>query len=393
MSKQKIVVVGAGAFGGWTALMLLRKGYDVTLIEAWEAGHSRSSSGDETRIIRSVYEDKIYAEMTQRAMQLWRENEKVFSQRIFFPIGVLNLLGKNPVRWQKAAQHFDDLGIAYQAFSVQEARKKYPFINFDDIDYASIEWGGGYLLARMGCCVVKEAFIREGGTYKIAAALPFGAVQNIKNGRLAALQLADGTALEADAFVFACGAWLGKLFPEQIGDWVRPTRQEIFYFGVPQGSTIMRDLPVWCDYGTREAGILMYGIPAAESDAEGRGFKIGRDVAGEQIDPDTLERLNTAAEIAETRDFMAYRFPILRGMPLIEGRVCQYENTLDAHFIVDKLPETDNIWIAGGGSGHGYKHGAAVGDMLADMIAEERAIEPTFMFKRFDNLTETVERR
>jgi glycine/D-amino acid oxidase-like deaminating enzyme len=386
---QHIAVIGAGAFGGWSALMLQRKGYKVTLIDAWGAGNSLSSSGDETRIIRSVYADKIYAEMAHRAGQIWRENERNFHTKIFHPIGVLNLIGKDDSRLKAALRHFDDLQLKYRAFSLKEAAKKYPYFNLDGINEVVLDAGGGYLLARMGCHVVKERFVKEGGTYKVAAAQPL----SIKNGALAGVQLSDGTMVLADQYVFACGAWLGKLFPEAIGALVRPTRQEIFYFGVPAGSDIMAKTPVWCDFSSVWENVMMYGIPATGSDAEGRGFKIGEDVLGDTCDPNTQERQATAKCLEKVRTFMHHRFPTLQGMPLIEARVCQYENTPDAHFIIDKLPNTQNAWILGGGSGHGYKMGAVVGEMITELIEEKAKVNPLFGFDRFKQLSEHVTRR
>ena len=388
--KQHIAVIGAGAFGGWTALMLQRRGFRVTLVEAWSAGNSRASSGDENRIIRSVYADRIYVEMAQRSAQLWLENEAQFGgMKIFHPVGVLNLNGRDATRWTAAAKHFQDLGINFLDFSPKEAAKRYPFIHFDGIENVSLEVGGGYLLARMGCYVVAQAFVREGGTLKIADARPL----SILNERLEGVRLSDGSTLVADQYIFACGAWLGKIFPSEIGQKIRPTRQEVFYFGVPSGSNILSQLPVWCDYGAYKSDVLLYGIPASGSDAVGRGFKVGKDVAGADFDPDDDERLVSPHFLKEIRDFVAHRFPILRGAPLIESRVCQYENTPDAHFILDKLPTAANVWIVGGGSGHGYKHGAAVGEMMADLLLEKRTVEPTFSFARFSGALHKVERR
>ena len=387
--KQHIAVIGAGAFGGWTALMLLRNGYKVTLIDAWGAGNSRSSSGDETRVIRSVYADKIYAEMAHRAGQIWRENEKAFNAKIFHPIGVLNLIGKEASRLKAALNHFDDLGFKYEEFSIKDAAKSYPHINLEDINQVVLENNGGYLLARMGCHVVKEQFVKEGGDFKIAAAHPL----SISNEKLEGIQLSDGSKLIADTYVFACGPWLGKLFPEEIGSLIRPTKQEIFYFNTPAGCDILEKLPVWCDFSSLWENVMMYGIPGAGSDAMARGFKAGKDVAGEDFDPDTSERFISESSVKEVQQFIHHRFPILRGMGLLESRVCQYENTPDAHFIIDKLPTANNVWIMGGGSGHGYKMGAVVGEMMVKWINEETEVNPIFGFKRFENLGEKVERR
>lgn len=387
--KQHIAVIGAGAFGGWTALMLLRNGYKVTLIDAWGAGNSRSSSGDESRVIRSVYADKIYAEMAHRSGQIWRENEKAFGTRIFHPIGVLNLIGKDDSRLKAALNHFDDLGFKYEEFSIKDAAKRYPHINLEDINQVVLENNGGYLLARMGCHVVKEQFVKEGGDFKIAAARPL----NTLNETLQGVELSDGSKLIADSYIFACGPWLGKLFPDEIGSLIRPTKQEIYYFNTPAGCDILEKLPVWCDFSSFWDDVMMYGIPAAGSDAMVRGFKAGKDVAGEDFDPDTPERLISEFHWKEVQEFIHHRFPILRGMGLLEFRVCQYENTPDAHFIIDKLPTANNVWIMGGGSGHGYKMGAVVGEMMVDLVKGDTEVNPIFSFERFKNLREKVERR
>jgi glycine/D-amino acid oxidase-like deaminating enzyme len=387
--KQKIVIIGAGAFGGWTALTLLRKGYDVTLVDAWGAGHSRSSSGDETRVIRSVYVDKIYVEMVQRAMHIWRENEPQFGQKIFHEIGVLNLIGQDDSRLNAALKHFDSLNLPYEELSLKETKKRYPHFNLEDISQVVMDTEAGYLLARMGCHVVKEAFVKEGGDYRLSEARPL----SILNEKMEGITLSDGSKLTADHYVFACGPWLGKLFPEEIGSLVRPTRQEVFYFNVPAGCDIIERTPVWCDFSSLYQNVMMYGIPAGGSDAAGRGFKIAEDVLGNDFDPDTTEREITARWLDKARHFMHHRFPILRGMPLSESRVCQYENTPDAHFLIDKLPTASNVWVMGGGSGHGYKMGASVGEMMTKLISGEVDVNPIFSFNRFKNLTEKVERR
>lgn len=409
-NKTKIAVIGAGALGGWTALMLQRAGYKVTLIDAWGAGNSRSSSGDETRVIRSVYVDKIYTEMAHRAAQLWRENEKGFGMKIFHPIGVLNLIGQDDSRLKSALKHFDELDFPYQEFSKQQAAKRYPYFNLEDINQVVLENNGGYLLARMGCYMVKERFVKEGGTYKLAEVLPpdragdnnpKSEIQNLKSNiplsilgeKLEGIKLSDGSALKADHYVFACGPWLGKIFPDEIGSLIRPTRQEVFYFNTPKGCDILERTPVWCDFSSLWENVMMYGIPAPDSDAGGRGFKIAEDVLGETMDMDTAERQPTARWLDKAREFMHHRFPILRGMPLVESRVCQYENTPDAHFIIDKLPTASNVWVMGGGSGHAYKMGAAVGEMMVKLVGGEGEIESLFSFERFKNLKEKVERR
>src|SRR6187402_1235210 len=88
--SSSVVVVGAGAFGGWTALYLQRQGFKVTLVDAWGSGNSRSSSGDETRVIRSTYgANEFYFDLNVRALELWKQFEKEWERKVFHNTGVL----------------------------------------------------------------------------------------------------------------------------------------------------------------------------------------------------------------------------------------------------------------------------------------------------------------
>ena len=196
-------------------------------------------------------------------------------------------------------------------------------------------------------------------------------------GELSSVQLTDGSRLTADAFVFACGPWLGALFPDVIGERVRPTRQEVFFFGTPAGDRRFTEeaLPVWADHGTR----FMYGIPGNEW----RGFKVADDTRGPLFDPTTGERKPSDAALQIAREYLAYRFPGLAGAPLVESRVCQYEESPDEHFIIDRHPAAGNIWLVGGGSGHGFKHGPAVGELVARLVLTGEAPDEQFKLSRF----------
>ncbi|OLD59450.1 MAG: hypothetical protein AUF60_05530 [Gemmatimonadetes bacterium 13_1_20CM_69_28] len=191
------------------------------------------------------------------------------------------------------------------------------------------------------------------------------------------VRCSDGSELAGDAYVFACGPWLGKLFPDVIGDRVRATRQEVFFFGTPPGDARFTEeaLPVWADH----ANHFMYGIPGNEW----RGFKVADDARGPVFDPTAGERLPSPEALRSARDYLAFRFPALKDAPLLEARVCQYENSPDEHFIVDRHPRADNVWLVGGGSGHGFKHGPAVGELVAGLVLDGHAPDPQFRLDRF----------
>lgn len=372
--KPHLVVVGAGAFGGWTALHLLRRGARVTLLDAWGAGNSRASSGGETRITRATYgPDQIYVEMVLRSQQLWRENEARWQRTFFRPIGVLWMTGTDD-RYEKAALPLlRAAGHAFEVLTAAEAAQRNPQVNFEGVRWAILEKDAGYLTARLACQAVLDGFVSEGGEYRPLAATA-GAIEG---GELRGLQLSDASRLVADHNVFACGPWLPKLFPDVLGQLIQPTRQEVFFFGAPAGDTRFSEdsLPAWIDNGER----IFYGIPGNQ----GRGFKLADDTRGVAFDPTSGERVPSVEGLRAARDYLGFRFPALKDAPLLEARVCQYENSPDHHFILDRHPRAANLWLIGGGSGHGFKHGPAVGELVAEMVLAQKSPQPFFALSRF----------
>lgn len=357
-----VVVVGAGSFGGWTALHLLRRGLNVTLVDAWGPGHSRSSSGDETRVIRSTYgNNRFYFDLNVRALQLWKENEKKWNRKLFHNAGVLWLC------YQESTPLVDDSvpfanahGMPYEYLELPELRRRYPLVNTDDLHHGWLDPFGGYLMARESTRAVAEAFVHEGGTFLQAHARP----GKIIHGKMQDIALSIGVTLQADAYVFACGSWMGQVFPEVLGKVITCTKQEAYYFGIPQADSEAYDaMPAWVDVDGND---YYYGIPGNAS----RGFKIGVDRRGESFDPTHGERLANPQVLERARKFIAHRFPGLKNAPLVENRVCPYENSPDGNFIFDKHPDASNVIFLGGGSGHGFKHGPALGEHVANTIVE-----------------------
>lgn len=370
----RVAVVGAGAFGGWTALYLLRSGFTVTLIDAWGPGNSRSSSGDETRVIRSTYgNNKFYFDLNVRALQLWKEHEQQWKTRLFQNKGVL---------WFCYSEHtplVDDsipyaqaYGMPYEKLSMAELEKRYPIVNTTDLHHAYFDAHGGCLRAREACQAVVKSFINEGGTYIQALAKP----GMKEGGRLKNVQLTNGDSVIADRFIFACGSWLGFLFPEVLGNLITCTKQEVYYFGVPASKAAsFENFPVWVDVdGTN----FYYGIPGNNY----RGFKIGVDERGESFNPSTGDRTYNATVLQKAKNFIAHRFPDLMDAPLVESRVCPYENSPDGNFLFDQHPEVANLYFLGGGSGHGFKHGPALGEMIGQIMNGTTKIPALFLMGR-----------
>jgi glycine/D-amino acid oxidase-like deaminating enzyme len=374
ISKVHVAVIGAGAFGGWTALNLLRSGARVTLLDAWGPGNSRASSGGETRVIRGSYgPNQPYTRLAMRALELWKEYELQWSRKFFFPIGVLWMAERDDAFERGSLPLLKDAGVPFEQLSAVELSRRWPQINFQDVDWGIYEPESGYLLARSSAQEVVEQFVVGGGEYRQVAVESNG----LDSGDWKSLTLSDGSQLTADRYIFACGPWLGKMFPSTIGPRLVSTKQDVFFFGAPAGDARFdeSELPVWAEHG----GHFMYGIPGAQ----GRGFKIGDDTRGPEFDPTSGERLVSEDRLAVVRRYLAHRFPGMRDAPLVETRVCQYENTPDHNFIIDRHPANQNVWIVGGGSGHGFKHGPALGEMVARLVLRDEVAEKIYGLARF----------
>ena len=371
-----MVVIGAGSFGGWTALYLLRKGYRVTLVDAWGPGNARASSGGETRILRATYGTLApYVRLAARAFQLWEEHETRWKRRLFVRTGSLRLKTRNDDTYERVSMPLlKEQGLTLEELSLDAARTRFPQFSFENVRRVFWEAGAGYLFAREACRTVLEGFLAEGGEYRVARAT----VGEIAGGELHGVKLGDGTQLVADRYLFACGPWLRELIPEVVGDLIRPTRQEVFFFGTPPGDTRFLDpqMPAWVD--SRET-CIWYGTPGNG----GRGFKVADDSRGVLFDPTNGDRTPSPEALALAREELAYRFPALKDAPLVDARVCQYEETPDGNFIFDRHPLARNLWILGGGSGHGFKHGPALGELASAIIAGEKPVDPFFSVRRF----------
>ena len=128
-------------------------------------------------------------------------------------------------------------------------------------------------------------------------------------------------------------------------------------------------MPTWIDFKDEA-----YGLP----DVEGRGVKVAIDRHGPAFDPDTSKRVVTPESLEAVRKYLAQRFPALKDAPVVETRVCQYENTSNGDFLIDRHPAFENAWLVGGGSGHGFTHGPALGEYVAARVTEGGAGEPRF---------------
>ena len=381
MSGQKaydVAVVGAGVFGAWTAWHLAKRGKKVALIDAYGPANGRASSGGESRIIRMGYgADELYTQWSKNSLAQWKKFLVGAQPPLFHETGVLWLGGNDDSQLRRTATVLRRCNVPFEGLDRAALEKKYPQVLFEDVETGILETNSGVLMARRAVAAVVEGAVKLGVEYRSAQILkPAG------SGRQEAVVTGQGERIMAGEFVFACGAWLGKVFPEVLGSRIFPSRQEVFFFGVPAGDTRFAPpaLPTWLFQED-----LFYGMP----DIESRGLKIAYDGHGERVDPDTESRIVSPVMRERVRAYVALRFPALKDAPIVGTRVCQYENTSSGDFLIDRHPGMENVWFAGGGSGHGFKHGPAVGEYVTGRLLDRSQPELRFSLATKD----TVQRR
>ncbi len=362
-----VAVVGAGVFGAWTAYLIRRTGASVVLIDQYGAGNKRATSGGETRIIRTGYgPDDIYSRSAARSLELWSEFSKEVDQLLFHRTGVLWLAREQDAYSMSTLATFERTNVAFERLTPAKLKQRFPQIHLGPTVWAILESNAGVLMARQGVRAVVEAATRAGVTYVEESVLsPTG------NGRLEFVATIGGGRITARTFVFACGPWLAKIFPDILSRMIQVTRQEVFYFGPRAGDYRFAPpaMPVWIDFND-----LVYALP----DVGGSGFKIAIDAHGPEFDPDNGDRATTSEGLEAVRKYLAMRVPALTDAPLLGSEVCQYENTSNGDFLIDRHPTLENAWLVGGGSGHGFKHGPAVGEYVAQRISGGSDVEPRF---------------
>jgi glycine/D-amino acid oxidase-like deaminating enzyme len=321
--------------------------------------------------------------MAQRSLGLWQElanrrEPNTLSPRLFQPTGILWLAREHDPYCEATLETLEEYHVQYERLDHDELQRRYPQLGLGSVQWAILEPSSGVLMARQAVQAVVEQARALGVTYQEAGVLPLsrdgdsevGVDLKASRGRLHSLHTVAGGEIFARQFVFACGPWLPKIFPALLGQLIHVTRQEVFFFGVPAGDSRFgqEQMPAWIDFTD-----LVYGIPNLDN----RGFKVAIDAHGPQFDPDTGDRLVSSESLAAVRAYLARRMPGLTNAPVTETRVCQYENTSNGDFLIDRHPAFENVWLVGGGSGHGFKHGPAVGEHVAALMSGD-AVEPRF---------------
>jgi sarcosine oxidase len=324
----------------------------VTLVDAWEPGHTGAASGGEHRILRASHgTDELYTQWARDARLGFLRLAEESGQELFVECGAVMLAREGHSAWEDASREtLARLGIPHFVSPADELPARLPVLDPAGISYGLWEPEAGFVYAGRATVATVRQLVREGGRFE------HGEVRTDSRER----PTLDGRPLEADVVVMACGAWMGDLFPRTLRRLVDVVRQNVIMISPPPGDDRYQhtSFPCWIDHGN-----AAYGIPAAG----GYGFKavlIWRELP---IDLARDDRVVDATSIARTRRYLSQRFPGLSGRPISGMAVGQIANTADTHFLIDRHPDHGDVVLVAGDSGHLFKHGPVLGEYVAGL--------------------------
>lgn len=361
-----IIVIGVGAMGAATCFQLASRGVRVLGIEQFDVPNDRSSHHGESRMIRSAYyEEPRYVPLLKRAYELWDELEALTGEKILYRAGGLYMGPPDGTLVKGAALSAVAHALSHEKLTVDDVRKRWPQFEVPENWGAVYETEAGFLLP--------ERIIERYAALARSHGATIRTRETVRNWRATNGDVSVTTDVgeyHADRLIFTGGAWTSKLIADlgvqlkvtrQVLGWVLPMQRELFELG---------RLPAWA-IDSLDGGVY-YGFPMLPASS---GFKLAHHAPFEPFDPDNLSREPRARDEVDFRPCLQHYIPQANG-PLVQMRICMYTNSPDHNFIIDRHPRHENVHIACGFSGHGFKFASVIGEMMADLSTMGRAKLP-----------------
>ena len=435
--NKKIIIVGAGVFGLSTALHLARRGYNDVHMCDYQPYNENSyacsegcdaASCDENKIIRASYGDeKLYQELAFKAMPEWREWNNLLSQtpkddlppglnpdvKLWNNCGFLRLSDDGLENNEKKTQENFPSHIKHTQYRVSDEQRRKDAKNngipgskidpFNRIQKSLptdgvLDMTAGFVLASRACAFALHL------CHKLGVYTYFGPNAQMKSlvrkdGKVTGITTVDGHYHWGDIIIVACGGWTPSLVPE-IERLVETTAGSVLSIRLPEDRKDLWDkysperFPVWSwkmnsyEPGRNDLGGL-YGLPrtpegvvkVAYRGAKWTNYAHKSENTGRELSyPKTDVKEVPEAAMRIIRTFCEENLPDLLELELERGRLCWYSDTVDNSFLIDFVPGLENVVVANGGSGHGFKFLPVLGQHVADVL-EKKDTEYTRLFK------------
>jgi sarcosine oxidase len=372
---MRVTVAGGGIFGQVIAWRLAVRGHDVTLVEPVGPGHGASGSGDRSRIVRALYDERCFSEAGHAGLELWARWSRELGVKLTDPIGVIYLDRAGDAAEARAFRAWLDKGIANvralgsvaEELDPAEVRRRFPGVATADLARAVLEPAGGIGRPALACRTIARASLATGKVTFITGAAERAILHG---GNVTGLSVRDRAghtrSLDAGAVVIAAGFAGVAIVHEFVGDLgIRRLPAWTSYWDVPwpAGADLTIDrLPAWADLGS-----ALYGFP---DDGEG-GFKVAWHEPREQERDHVADGPPSPAQLDALRAAASVRFPALREATYRGCYACAYDATPDEMFQIGPVPGAGGLYFVGGMSGHGFKHAPSLGESVAALVAGE----------------------
>lgn len=369
------IILGAGgAMGSSAAYHLARRGEKVLGLDQFDIAHTRGSSHGYSRMIRMCYfEHPDYVPLLRRAYELWGELERESGERVLHVTGGVYLGRESSDTVGGSLRAALAHGLTHERIDQRAVATRFPQFRTPAGYIGLFEPTAGWLAperairAAASLATIHGALIRAGERV-LAWSADSGGVR-------VQTPLAE---YRADRLIISAGAWAGRVV-KGLSAEIAPTRQVLGWFK-PRVPAMFRAgvMPVWA-MDEPDSGDLFYGFPMTEHPEDSPTgeplLKLARHAKGPLIDPDTEDRTPRAEDEQNIRPFLSRHMPEADG-ELGALRVCMYENSPDGHFIIDRHPAHENVIVAAGFSGHGFKFASVVGEVLADLAERGETSHP-----------------
>jgi sarcosine oxidase len=367
-----VIVVGAGGMGSAATFELARRGLSVLALEQFPLVHALGSSHGHTRIIRrAYYEHPGYVPLVRRAFERWYDLEQRTGRHLLTECGCLAIGPADGEVVAGVLASAGEHGLAVEQLDAAGLRDRFPQFRFDDGYAAVLERDAGFLYVEE--CVRAHLDAAKALGAVIQAEEPVTGWEAVGTG--VSVTTTKGT-YHAARLILTAGPWSGQLLAA-CGAALRVMRQTMLWFGPAEPARFRRDtFPIFL---AEVPDGPFYGLPAVD----GRGVKIARHYgAAEQTSPADLDREPRPADEESVRRFLAKHIPEADGA-LRDARTCIYTLTPDRHFLIGRHPDVEQVAVAAGFSGHGFKFAPTVGEILAD-LAEAGTTKWDIGMFRFD---------
>lgn len=378
MENYEVIVAGLGAMGSATLLQLAGSGVNVLGIDRFHPPHDLGSTHGETRITRSaIGEGEEFVPLVQRSNQIWDELGKRTGRELLKQTGLLIFTGGEGASMMHGGDILNEtiriarkFSIPHQVLDERSLLSAFPSLDLSSGAHGYFEPGAGYLVPELCVRTNLEEAKRLGAVINLGET-----ILSVDRGGGPVRITTDSGTYECGKLVVSAGAWVTKLLKDpKVGSAFRISRQAMFWFKTLADYS-EQDFPVYIMAGDDEDSSY-YGFPSVGGS---RFIKMGFEQFSEEADPDNVDRKVSKAEVRKAFDLLSQNFRVT-----IEGAIaktCLYTVTEDFGFVIDWLPDFENVLVISACSGHGFKHSAGIGALAKQLLCDEEPFTDISKFR------------